>query len=113
MKTLTIKKPWGQFDQFTHNEITTVKIITVKSGEALSLQSHTERSEFWRIISGYPFVTVGEVIHSANPGDEFIIEKLQPHQLEATNDDVQVLEIAYGDFDEEDIIRIKDKYGRT
>ncbi len=113
MKTLTVKKPWGQFDQFTHNEITTVKILSVNHGSSLSLQDHGQRTEFWRIISGHPLVTVGEVVHSANPGNEFIIEKLQPHQLEAQSDDVQVLEIAYGNFDEEDIVRIKDKYGRT
>jgi len=113
MKTLTVKKPWGQFDQFTHNEITTVKILSVNSSNSLSLQYHEQRTEFWRIISGHPVVTVGENINNANPGDEFMIEKLQPHQLEALNDDVQVLEIAYGNFDEEDIVRIKDKYGRT
>ncbi|MFA5931998.1 MAG: phosphomannose isomerase type II C-terminal cupin domain [Candidatus Paceibacterota bacterium] len=112
MKTLTVKKPWGQFDQFTHNEITTVKILSVNRGGSLSLQDHGHRTEFWRIISGHPVVTVGEDIKNANPGDEFTIEKLQPHQLEALNDDVQVLEIAYGNFDEEDIVRIKDKYGR-
>ncbi len=113
MKTLTVKKPWGQFDQFTHNEVTTVKIISVKKGEAFSLQYHNYRVEFWRIISGFPFVTIGKVTKIANPGDEFIIKKLQIHRLEAQNEDAQVLEIAYGNFDEEDIVRIKDKYGRA
>lgn len=113
MKTLIVKKPWGQFDQFTHNEQTTVKILSVNSGNSLSLQYHNKRSEFWRVISGHPLVTVGENTVLANPGDEFIIKKLEPHQLESKDDDVQVLEIAYGDFDEEDIVRIKDKYGRT
>jgi len=113
MKTLTVKKPWGQFDQFTHNEVSTVKILSVNRGGSLSLQDHGHRTEFWRIISGHPLVTVGENKKNANPGDEFMIEKLQPHQLEAKDDDVQVLEIAFGNFDEEDIVRIKDKYGRT
>lgn len=113
MKTLTVKKPWGQFDQFTHNEISTVKILSVNHGGSLSLQDHGHRTEFWRIISGHPSVTVGEITKSANPGDEFMIEKLQLHQLEAKDDDVQVLEIAFGNFDEEDIVRIKDKYGRA
>jgi mannose-1-phosphate guanylyltransferase/mannose-1-phosphate guanylyltransferase/mannose-6-phosphate isomerase len=113
MKTLTVKKPWGQFDQFTHNEISTVKILSVDKGGELSLQNHEHRTEFWRIISGHPLVTIGEITKSANPDDEFIIEKLQPHRLEAPNDNVQVLEIAFGNFDEEDIIRIKDKYGRA
>jgi len=112
-KPFTIERPWGSFRQLTHNETTTVKIIFVKSGQALSLQYHRYRKEFWRIISGHPLVTVGEDTKSVNPGDDFIIEKLQPHQLEAPSDDVQVLEIAYGNFDEEDIVRTKDKYGRA
>lgn len=113
MKTLTIEKPWGKFEQFTHNEVTTVKIISVNANNLLSLQYHNHRTEFWRIISGHPLVTVGEVVKIAKPGDEFIIDKLQPHRLEAQNDNVKVLEIAYGDFDEEDIIRYEDKYGRA
>lgn len=114
MKTLIVKKPWGQFDQFTLNEVTTIKILSVNKGGSLSLQYHNNREEFLRIISGHPLVTVGENIKIANPGDEFIIEKLQSHQIEAKDDDAQILEISYGDFDEEnDIIRIKDKYGRV
>ena len=113
MKTLIVEKPWGKFEQFTHNELTTVKIISVNRNNSLSLQYHNHRLEFWRIISGHPLVTVGENIILANPGDEFEIDKLQHHQLEAKDDDVQVLEIAYGNFEEDDIIRIKDKYGRA
>jgi mannose-6-phosphate isomerase-like protein (cupin superfamily) len=113
MKTFTVKKPWGQFDQFTHNEISTVKILSVNSNSSLSLQYHNDRTEFWRVISGHPVITIGENKKSANPGEEFIIEKLEPHQLEAPNDDVQILEIAFGNFNEEDIVRIKDKYGRA
>jgi len=113
MKTLTVKKPWGQFDQFSHNEITTVKILSVNQGNSLSLQHHSHRMEFWRIVSGHPLVTVGDDTKIANPGDEFIIKELQLHRLEAPNDDVQILEISFGNFDENDIIRIEDKYGRA
>lgn len=113
MKTLVVKKPWGQFDQFTHNEITTVKIISVNHGSFLSLQTHKNRTEFWRIISGHPLVTIDQIKKRANPGDEFIIDKLKPHRLEGGDDDAQVLEIAYGNFDENDIIRLEDKYGRA
>ncbi len=113
MQTLTVKKPWGQFDQFTHNEISTVKILSVNQGGSLSLQYHDHRSEFWRIISGHPTVTVGDKVVVAKPGDEFIIKELEQHHLEAPSDAVQVLEIAFGNFDEEDIVRIKDKYGRA
>jgi mannose-1-phosphate guanylyltransferase/mannose-1-phosphate guanylyltransferase/mannose-6-phosphate isomerase len=107
------ERPWGNFRQFTHNENTTVKILTVNPNTSLSLQYHNNRTEFWKVISGHPVVTIGDQKAKANPGDEFKIEKLQPHRLEAEEESVQVLEIAYGDFDESDIIRLEDKYGRA
>jgi len=113
MKTLTIKKPWGHFEQFTLNEISTVKIHSIDPNSSLSLQYHNDRTEFWYIISGHPVVTIGEQKINAKPGDEFTIGKKELHQIEATDDAVQFLEIAYGNFDEEDIVRIKDKYGRA
>lgn len=113
MKTLTVTKPWGKFEQFTHNEVTTVKLITVTKGGSLSLQYHAQRSEFWRVIAGNPLVTVGENMITASPGDEFSIEKLEHHRLEAPNNDVLILEIAFGNFDEDnDIVRLEDNYGR-
>ena len=27
------ERPWGKFEQYTHNEVSTVKIITVKAGD--------------------------------------------------------------------------------
>ena len=113
MKELTIQRPWGQFQQFTKNEQTTVKIISINPNSSLSLQYHNNRTEFWYIISGNPIVTVGEKIISAKAGDEFTVEKKELHQIEAKDEAVQFLEIAYGDFDEDDIVRVKDKYGRV
>lgn len=113
METLIVEKPWGKFEQFTHDEQTTVKIITVNPGGTLSLQTHKQRTEFWRVLSGHPMVTVGDTVTRANPGDEFEIKKTQPHRLGAVDDVVQVLEITHGQFDENDIIRLEDNYGRT
>lgn len=113
MKTLIVKKPWGQFDQFTHNESTTVKIISLNKGSAISLQSHKNREEFWRILSGSPVLTIGTKKINAIPGDEFMIVKNELHRVEAVDDAVQFLEIAYGDFDENDIERFEDKYDRA
>lgn len=114
MKTFIVKKPWGKFDQFTHNEVTTVKILSINPNASLSLQYHNHRDEFWRVISGHPFLIIGEKKVNANPGDEFIIPKLEKHQIEAKDDAVQILEISYDkNFDEKDIIRLEDKYGRA
>lgn len=114
MKTLIIQKPWGYFSQFTHNEVTTVKILSIDPNTSISLQYHNHRDEFWRVLSGHPFLTIGEDKINASPGDEFTIPKLKKHRIEAKDDAVQILEISYGDnFDEKDIIRLEDKYDRA
>jgi mannose-6-phosphate isomerase len=109
----TVDKPWGNFREFTKNQPSTVKIITVKAGEQLSLQTHKNRSEFWKVLSGTPDITIGEVVTRANPGDEFQIEAEVKHRIGAPVGDIEMLEVATGDFDEEDIERLEDKYGRV
>lgn len=113
MKTLSVKRPWGQFEQFTQNEKTTIKVISINIDSSLSLQYHNHRTEFWRILSGFPLVTINEKKIEAKPGDEFTITQKELHQIEAKDEPVQFLEISYGDFDEADIVRVKDEYGRA
>ena len=107
-----VERPWGSFRQFTHNDLSTVKIITVKPNEMLSLQSHEKREEFWHVISGSGFVEIGGVKKETQAEDEFEIGIREKHRLSAGKDGLQVLEIAIGDFDESDIIHYEDKYGR-
>jgi len=106
-------RPWGQFERFTLNEKTTVKIITVKAGEAFSLQTHNNREEFWRVLSGSASVTVGEETREAKTGDQFYIKTGEKHRVEGGASGVEFLEIAFGEFDEGDIVRLEDKYGRV
>ncbi|MFA5791863.1 MAG: phosphomannose isomerase type II C-terminal cupin domain [Candidatus Paceibacterota bacterium] len=114
INTFTIKRPWGQFEQFTHNEVSTVKLHFINPNSSMSLQYHNHRDELWYIVSGHPVLTIGENKINAKPGEEYMVSRLEKHQIEAKDDAVQILEIAYDDnFDEEDIIRIEDKYGRT
>jgi mannose-6-phosphate isomerase-like protein (cupin superfamily) len=113
MKTLTIKRPWGQFDQFTQNENTTVKIISINKGESLSLQSHIKRSEFWRILNGSGVVEIGDIKSNATIGDEYNISINIKHRATAGPDGLVFLEIDEGDFDENDEVKYEDKYGRA
>lgn len=108
----TDERPWGSFVRFTHNEPTTVKIIRVKSGEAFSLQYHDHRNEFWHIISGSGTAIVGGEEREVGAGDELFIENHQTHRMTGGPKGVVFLEIAFGDFDEGDITRLEDKYGR-
>jgi mannose-6-phosphate isomerase len=113
MNVISVKKPWGSFTRFTHNELSTVKLLYINKGEELSLQYHTKRSEFWKILKGHPEVVVGESIVSPSEGDEFRIEPNKPHRIQAVQDEVIVLEISEGEFEEDDIVRLEDKYNRA
>lgn len=106
-------RPWGTFECFTKNEQSTVKIITVNPGEAFSLQKHLHRNEFWRILVGTATVTVGTEQSEAVPGDQFFIPAETIHRAEAHEQGLQFLEISFGDFDEQDIVHIEDRYGRV
>lgn len=112
MNIIDDERPWGSFRQFTSNEISTVKILRVKAGQKLSLQYHTKREEFWVVLSGNPSITIGEETKTANPQDEFFITQESVHRIAAPENDVEILEIAFGEFDENDIVRIEDAYGR-
>ena len=107
-----IERPWGNFRQFTHNTPSTVKIITVKPNERLSLQSHKKRSEFWHVISGDGIVEIDNKKIATKEGDEHEIMISSKHRLSAGSSGITVLEIALGDFDEDDIVHYEDKYGR-
>lgn len=106
-------RPWGDFERFTLNEKTTVKIITVKAGEALSLQTHGKREEFWRVIAGSGVITIGETEHEAVAGQNFFIPQGAKHRVLGGGEGMQFLEIALGEFDEKDITRLDDRYGRS
>lgn len=107
------ERPWGSFRQFTLNEISTVKILFVSAGQEDSLQTHTNREEFWRVLSGNPTLIIGNKERSAKPGDECMIPKHTQHRIKASDTDVQVLEISLGNFDETDEVRLADDYGRV
>ena len=112
-RPFTIARPWGEFRQYTKNDPVTVKTVFIKAGSTLSLQYHNHRSEFWRVMRGNPDITIGEEKIKGKPGDEFEIPQGVHHRIGARDEDVEILEIARGEFDEEDIIRIEDKYGRV
>ena len=113
MHSTSLPYPWGSEDWFVQNEKVTVKLLRVKAGEALSLQYHHNRDEFWKIIEGNPEIIIGEETMHPHPGDEFFIPRETKHRITAKDDNLLVLEIARGDFDEKDIVHLEDKYNRV
>jgi mannose-1-phosphate guanylyltransferase/mannose-1-phosphate guanylyltransferase/mannose-6-phosphate isomerase len=106
-------RPWGNFERFTLNEISTVKIITVNPNQSLSLQRHKQREEYWKIISGNGYATVQGEKMPITAGDSVFVPKMGEHRVESGDATLVFLEIAFGTFDENDIERLEDKYGRT
>jgi mannose-6-phosphate isomerase len=112
--TVKVEKPWGYFEQFTHNELSTVKIITVDPGGTLSLQYHHQRDELWVIMDSGAQVEVGDRVIQPDPGEKVFIPRRTPHRLSAVgNRAVRILEVSFGEFDEDDIVRVEDIYGRA
>ncbi len=79
----------------------------------LSLQSHAKREEFWRVIAGQGLAKIGERQQEVKSGDEIIISFGTKHRLIAGSAGLEILEISFGEFAEDDIIRYEDKYGRV
>lgn len=106
-------RPWGNFERFTLNESTTVKIVAVNPGEAISLQTHEHRDEFWRVLTGSGTIQIDEIVHDATVGETYFSKRGSKHRVEGGPEGLSFLEIAFGDFDEGDINRLEDKYGRA
>jgi mannose-6-phosphate isomerase len=109
-----VEKPWGNFEQYTHNLPSTVKIITVSPGGMLSRQYHHKRDELWVILDPGACVELdGEVLYP-EVEEKLFIPRETVHRLSSAGESaVRVLEISFGEFDEEDIVRLEDVYGRA
>ena len=112
--SVKVEKPWGGFEQYTHNLPCTVKIITVAPGGALSRQYHNKRDELWVVLDEGACVELGgEVLHP-EVEEKLFIPRETVHRLSSVGESaVRVLEISFGEFDEEDIVRLEDVYGRV
>lgn len=106
-------RPWGNFERFTLNEKSTVKIINIEPGAELSLQQHEHRDEEWRVLSGSGRATVGEETRDVRAGDTYFIKRGTRHRIGGGALGLTFLEIALGEFSEADETRFEDDYGRA
>ena len=109
------ERPWGEELWLTrdHGAPSMVKLITVKPGEALSLQFHHNRDEFWHVLSGNGTAVIGEGRVPLHPGADCFVSRETKHRIEGGSATLVFLELAFGDFDENDIVRLDDRYGRA
>jgi mannose-6-phosphate isomerase len=107
-----VTRPWGSFRQFANNREVTVSLMSVNPGQRLSLQSHRNRAELWIVLDPGATVQVNDDLLHPEPGAEIWIPAGAKHRLSSTGGTVRVLEVAFGDWHQEDITRYDDDYHR-
>ena len=90
------------------------KILTLNPRQKLSLQSHTQRDELWVALDPGLEAVVGRKKIKLKVGQRVFIRRGVKHSLQSLNRKrkARVLEISFGKFDEKDITRYDDIYGR-
>ncbi len=114
-KTKTIRdvRPWGNFTRYVNNEKCTVKIIEVNPNRRLSKQAHKKRDELWIILDEGLRVELDDKVIDPKAGDEVVVTRNTKHRLSSLGKRARILELSFGDFDENDIERFEDDYGRV
>jgi mannose-6-phosphate isomerase-like protein (cupin superfamily) len=114
--TRIVEKPWGGEEIFAETDRYVGKILTVRAGQALSVQYHVVKDETMRVLEGTGELHVGKqprsedlevvamhagTVHHIRPG---IV-----HRLVALTD-LRVVEVSTPELD--DVVRLSDCYGR-
>lgn len=109
-----VHRPWGIYNSIDIGDRHLVKRITVKPGSKLSLQMHHHRAEHWVVVKGTAKVTNGDDIYFLTENESTYIPIGQAHCLENPGKiPLEIIEVQSGTYlDEDDIIRLEDRYGR-
>ena len=135
-KNINVARPWGYFGLYSDNEKCTTKILYIRSGQCLSMQLHIKRAQFYLLLDDdftveystkpVPPYMIGDIeeipkwfnshheIYEGKAGIMFGFEKRTIHRIiyNGRNEYGRCLDLAFGENDEEDIIRLDDQYGR-
>jgi D-beta-D-heptose 7-phosphate kinase/D-beta-D-heptose 1-phosphate adenosyltransferase len=109
-------RPWGEFYGWNKGTQWYLKTLHIKPGKRLSLQYHNQRSEYWMLVEGDATATTGTSGRALTQtklikNEIFHVPLGTIHRLESKKGGVLV-EIAIGEFDENDIVRLEDDFGR-
>lgn len=113
MSFYTESRPWGRFEKFVQNEKCTVKLIYVNPNSRLSLQYHSKRREFWKVVKGSAEIEIDGKTFILKDGQSTEIPQGAKHRIRGLEEECVLLEISYGEFEEDDIVRIEDDYKRV
>lgn len=106
-----VKRPWGEYQVLEKTSEYWLKKLFINKGEQSSLQSHKNRDEIWIVLHGRIKAQKGEVSFILNEGEFLKIGKEEKHRIYGLTN-ACILEAAFGQPRERDIIRYEDDYGR-
>jgi mannose-6-phosphate isomerase len=109
------ERPWGSFTVLHTDSNHQVKKLVVNPGMRLSLQSHKYRAEHWFIVSGSGLVQLENESIKVQQHNSVDIPIGAKHRIACTSYDPLVfVEVQTGiSFDENDITRHEDDFGRN
>jgi mannose-6-phosphate isomerase-like protein (cupin superfamily) len=102
-----VKKGWGKEIIIANNDDYCGKILCFQKDKRLSMHYHMKKRETWYIAKGsFVFLWIDiengkEVKESLQVGDVITLERGQPHQLIALEDDSQVFEVSTRHYNED------------
>ena len=110
-----VPKPWGQERIWAQTDRYVGKVITINAGNRLSLQMHRLKDEWVLIQCGHLSLHHGPALDAMavdvlGPGMQRHIPVGLIHRFEATDEDVELIEISTPELD--DVVRLEDDYGR-
>ncbi len=111
----TVKRPWGSYTVLNTGSRFKVKLVEVEPHKALSLQYHKKRTEHWVVTEGTAKIVKGSKSYFLYENQSTFIPKNRVHRIVNPTDSVlKIIEVQVGDYlGEDDIVRLKDDFGRT
>lgn len=108
-------RPWGYFVVLSEEQDHKVKRLVVYPGCRLSVQKHQYRGEHWYVVRGETLVMRGEEEIQLTAGQSIDIPVGAWHRIQNSGEtNLVLIEVQRGErFDEDDIERLEDDYGRA
>lgn len=109
----TVKRPWGSFNLLERGRRFWIKEIKIKEGNRLSKQFHKKRSEIWLVLKGTILAEVDGRTATLKENKTIFIKRMDIHRASNVGtQSARILEFAFGDCKEDDIVRLEDDFGR-
>lgn len=108
-------RPWGTYETIELGARYRVKHIIVKPGQKLSVQMHFHRAEHWIVVSGTAKVLNGDKELFLSENQSTYIPLGTVHAIENPGKlPLEFIEVQSGSYlEEDDIVRLEDRYGRV